>query len=606
MGVMSGIPITLAAGGGGNWAVYLLAVLAAAALVTLVLNKVKLAAIPAYLIAGVLIGPSVLGIVTDSGSIDAIGDLAIVLLLFTIGLHMDLGSMRGGMLPILGVGFLSTAATTAIAWPAAMLFGLGAPEALVVAMAVAMSSTAVVLGLVQSNRELHRVFGRLCLGVLIVQDLLAIVALASLPMIAAWAGIDPVGGAIQSSGADAVPVGESVGVGEAGGAGGAGGVGGVGGAIGMLADTLFTIGVMGLVITAGVLLIPKVLREADRAHAEELLLLVSAAIGLGAAVITTAFGLGPALGAFVAGFLLASTPFKHQLSGQLAPIRDLFMAVFFTTVGLKVDLGTAMEMWWVIALGLAGVTLIKLVTIGGSCWLLGATPSLSIRASITMAHPGEFTLVVLLAATSGFAGLVTSETSAVVTSVVFLALVFTPSVYEPAKSISTRVRGFRPSPLLRVSALGRQDEVDEQAPPHAIIAGFGVVGRSVAEALDRAQIPYIVVELNAETVRRQQSIGRRAVYGDISSPEVLRSAQIKAANAVLLTIPDDDATLRATRAIREQNREVFIGARTSFLSRAMTATQLGADEVIVEEIATAEKMSECVIKRFTPPSAGSS
>jgi len=584
----------------------LLAILAAAAAVAMLLSRIRLAAIPAYIITGALIGPGATRMITDLDNIENISELAILLLMFTVGLHLQSSGYRPAALRVAAVGVGSTLGSILLTWPLAMAFGLSAPAALAVSMAMAMSSTAVVLRILQQRREMHSEHGRTCVAIAISQDLISLLVLAVMPLLAAWAGSHSSNEMIKEPEANE------------------------GMAKGLSLRLSSRRGIAGItvMILVGRMLLPRLLREAAKDVSAETLLVLSAAVALGAAVAAGALGFSPELGAFLAGFVLAGTDFRHQLTGQLSPMRDLFMAVFFTAVGLKLNIGALAEHWWLIALALPLVMLVKASTIGMSTWLGGATASNAVLVGLLLSQAGEFSLVVLDSASD--LGLVTPSQSGASVAVVVLSLVVTPSVADFARRFKER---FNEAPTLHwvishglhaesvAAATAVRAAAEERgekgvhgssggdgggalptpgAPlrKHVIIAGFGIVGRNLAEHFAASSIPYTVVELNPETVRRQRKLGRSIIFGDVANLEVLESAGVHEAEAVVLTIPDDDATLRACRAIRQAAPKVYIAARTPYLSRAIQATELGADHVTVEEMATAKDMATQVMARL--------
>jgi CPA2 family monovalent cation:H+ antiporter-2 len=343
------------------------------------------------------------------------------------------------------------------------------------------------------------------------------------------------------------------------------------------------------------------LAEAAKDSTNELLLVLSAAFGLGAAVLTAYLDLSPELGAFLAGFLLAGTPFRFQLSGMIGPMRDLFMAVFFTAVGLQLDMGAIGGIWWVVLIAFVLVTVLKVLSIGGSAWLLGAPPAVAVTTGVTLAQAGEFTLVVLGFATAAgiFDGLEIVPSAMI--AVVFLSLLTTPPLMSLARRAGALAVSWPQAPWFKRATFARSshdasDTADDDY--HVVIAGFGPVGRALAEKFVARGVKVAVIELNQKTVERQAGLGRRIVYGDATNPEVLQSAGVPTADAVVLTIPDDQAMLRATKVIRGMNSTAFIAARTNYLSKAFLAKELGANHVTVEELATAEVMAGEVLSCF--------
>lgn len=559
-------PSLAAAMGDGAVMRDLLIILATAALVSLAFRRLKIATIPGYLIAGAIFGPKAIGLVNDSSSISSIANVAIVLLMFGIGMHLDRRDLRSGFVPILAVGMISTALTASFGTPIAMLFGLSPTAAAAVAIAMSMSSTAVVLRILQQRRQLRQLHGRIAFGTLLSQDLAVVGAIAFMPVLA---GLAENGSAPEP---DAEPA----------------------RVLSVLASAFISIGAVGLMILFGNYVLPRVLAEAAKDTSHELLLVCSAAVGLGAAVLTGALGLSPELGAFLAGFMLAGTPFKHQLSGQIGPMRDLFMAVFFTAVGLALDLGVMLEFWWVVLLGVFAVMALKSLTIGITAWLLGAPPIVAGVVAVSLAQAGEFSLVIAkVAEANGLFGEQADRVIAILIGIVFISLVLTPSMIARAKFIAGFSAGFPRSPLRRGVVISQdiQHEIEPESVKRVVVAGFGPVGRVVADKLAHAGCQITIVEINPETVRRQSSIGRRVIFGDITNEEVLHSAGVSGADAVLLTMPDDEAVFRATRHIRELNSTAFIAARTHYLSGAFLAKEVGANVVTVEELATADAMA---------------
>jgi CPA2 family monovalent cation:H+ antiporter-2 len=543
----------------------LVVIMAAAALIAVVARRLRLALIPGYLVVGALVGPHALGFVGHPETAEAVSHLAVILLMFTIGLHMDVGGMRRLIGPVLACGLGAALVVTALGWPVGAIFGLSPPAAIAVGGALAMSSTAVVVKTIQERRDLHRPYGRIVFGALLVQDLLAVALLGGVSLLAAWAGLD-----------EAAP-----------------------GAVAL--RLLAGIAGVALMLLIGRALLPRLLEAAARTASGEVLIVVSAAVALCAAATSTYLGFSAELGAFLAGFLLASTPFRFQIAGQLMPMRDLFMAVFFTTVGLELDLLMVVQGWSIVLPALAALLAIKALVNATAAWLAGTPGPTAVLTGIALANAGEFSIVLLAAA--GAAGVVSPTTEAQVIGVIVCALILTPSMITLAPRVAARFAGIGPSRLFgRLGSAGGmhlEESGDESAPPpHVIIAGYGVVGRAVADRFARACIPFCVIEMNPETVRKQSRLGRSIIYGDVSNPAVLESAGVARAVAVVLTIPDHEALFRACPLIRSLAPGAIIAARTSYLSQAMVLHTLGADLVTIEEVATAEAMASQVLARL--------
>lgn len=551
----------------------LLVILACAAGVTIVLSRFRVSAAPGYLIAGVLAGPHALGLVSGTEHVEMIAELALLFLMFHIGMHLDLAEMRGSMRAIFTVGLGTTLVSAVLGTGAAMLFGLSVAAAATVGMALSLSSTAVVLKLLAQRRELHSVYGRVCFGVLLVQDLVVIGFLAVLPALAAWAEV---------SGGDAAAL-----------------AGGAPLLVGQLWEAGLRVAAVALVLVIGRRLLPKLMLGAAKSAAPEVLLVLSAALALAAGLGAAAVGLSPELGAFVAGFLLASTAVRHQLAGQLAPVRDLFLAVFFTAVGLKVDIVAALSLWWVVLLAVGTLLIVKTLVIGLGVWLAGARGGVALSVGVSLAQAGEFSLVVLGSAYG--LGLVQSPVEDKVVAAVIIGLILTPGLMTVGRwAGSGFASGWPTNPWSKRGAMldegGSGDASPADDRPLVIVVGYGPVGRAVAERIERRGGRVTIVELNPETVRRQRRLGRSAIFGDSSNPDVLEAAGIERAAALVVTIPDEDAMMRTTRTARRTRPDLCIAVRSAIMSRAMLAMESGANHVTVEEIATAEAMASAVFK----------
>jgi CPA2 family monovalent cation:H+ antiporter-2 len=257
--------------------------------------------------------------------------------------------------------------------------------------------------------------------------------------------------------------------------------------------------------------------------------------------------------------------------------------------------------WWIVLLGLVAVIGFKAMAIGGCGYIAGMTAPSALTCAVYLANAGEFTLVVLTAAQG--LGILTDAQVGIAVGVTMLSLVVTPMLTEPVHSWAGKVARVPTSPWVKSAALrepassSTESQVGDVSTPelrtlprHVIIAGYGPVGRAVADRLAVSGVSFTVVELNANTVQRGQLAGKRVIYGDITNHEVLEHSGVHWSDAIVLAIPDDEAVLRAIRAIREVSPGIFIAARSNFLSGKFRAMELGANVVTVSEVATAVAM----------------
>jgi CPA2 family monovalent cation:H+ antiporter-2 len=556
-----------------NTAVDLVVVLATAGLIALLFSRVRLPTIPGYLIAGALIGPYALGLIRSVEAVSEISRLATILLMFTIGLELDLARVKKGLFSIVGGTLLATGLCLLLAFGVAFAFLRDAIPALVIAMGISCAATVAPLRIMEQRRELNTTYGRLAFGITLFQDLIAVAMLALLPVLVAWRG----GMAQQTAPEDALRAGA------------------------------FAIAGIAALIVFGRYGLPKVLGEASR-HGGEVLIVISAAVALASALFTAWLGFSPEMGAFLAGLLLASTPFRYQVAGQLVPVRDLFLAVFFTAVGLMLPIGDVAREWWVALIAVGALVLVKIVGIGVASWSLGASARIGMLAAAVLVPAGEFTLVIVSQAREK--GLLDPRQVGHCVAVVVISTLLSPLIAGVGRRLAGRLQRVPNAPWARGSAF-QEDPAEAAARDdaqrtgfHVIIAGFGPVGRAVADAIQPEGVEISVIELNPNTVQRQSVLGRRIVYGDASNPDVLLSAGLETANAVILTMPDEEAMLRACRTVRSLKKDVFLAARANALSKGLMAMQLGADHAVVEEMATAEAMGKEVLLKIKDRMAG--
>ncbi len=569
---------TATANGIAEWSVItdLVVILVSAAVVAVVMQRMRLAAIPAYLIAGALVGPRAIGLVSSPDSLGAISHLAIILLLFGIGLELHLSVLKHRLARMIVAGFGSCLLSIVVGWPIAIWFGLAPPAALAVSMALALSSTALVMRIIADRRELRRMRGRLALSILVIQDMIVLGMLAAIPALAAWAGSD-------------VKLVADPDVRSA----------GNGGALQFVVEALLRVGGVAALIVLGRVILPQVLRESFKGRSLEVMTLAGVAAALLAAVVAQGIGFSLEMGAFLAGFMLAGTPFRHQLSGQIGPLRDLFIAVFFTTLGMKLDPSIVVEWWWVIIVGGALMMVLKAALISGVCWTLGTTASIAIAVGFSLAQAGEFSLIVL--DTAHGRGIIDNATMATAIAIVVISLILTPALVELGGRLARVASRIGTAPWVKSSIL--HDPSHTQLHPsnhakHVIIAGYGPIGCLIAEELERAGINYTVVELNPATVQEQSRRGRTVIFGDVGNLEVLESAGIGNADALILTIPDEEAVLRTCAVARRRAPDIFIAARTRVVSKRAGLMEVGADSVTVDETSAASEMLRAVMDRI--------
>lgn len=481
--------------------------LAAAVVAVPIFRRLKLGAVLGYLAAGVAIGPSGLGLVTGVDRILQVSELGVVMLLFVIGLELQVSRLRALRTTVFGLGTAQMALTAGALAGLAWLNGWKPSVSLTIGFGLALSSTAFVIQMLSERGELVTRHGRAAFGILLFQDIAVIPFIAVLPMLAGQGG-RPSPAAI--------------------------------------AETLAAL--LGVVVVGRYLLRP-VLRFLASTQVPEIFTAAALLLVIGTAMAMEAVGLSASLGAFIAGLLLADSEYRHALQADIEPFKGLLLGLFFIAVGMSTDFNLVaqrpIEVLVLVAV-LMGVKALVLFTVGR----FGRLPlksSLSLAASLSQG--GEFAFV--LFSLAAHAGLLPAQIHSLLVVAVTLSMVATPLLYA---LVSRMVKEGDTRPF---------DEIDVPPSP-VVIVGFGPVGQIIGRMLRVKKIPYTVLEKNWQQVDFVRRFGSRVFYSDASRPEVLRAAQVDKARLMILTIPDEESSLRIAHLVRGRypKLQIFAVART--------------------------------------------
>ncbi len=536
-------------------------IFAGSLLVILVFYRLKLPALPGFIVAGILLGPNALGLVSDPHDVEGLAEVGVILLLFTIGIEFSLSRLKEMGRQIL-VGGLSQMGFTILATLAAGLALLDSWRvALFLGFLIALSSTAIVLKVMTDAGEIDAPHGRLATGVLIFQDLCVVPIMLVLPFLAGKAE---------------------------------------GGMIGLLiALGKAALVVVGVIIAARTI-VPRALREILKTRSRELFLIAVILIGTLTALGTAAAGASLALGAFLAGLIISESDYGYQALAELMPFRDIFISLFFVAVGMLVQLDIIREH---IVLTLVAVAVImggKALAAAVGPALLGYSGRVALLAGVAVSQIGEFSFV--LAREGRVAGLLPDLLYQQFLGVAVITMLVTPFLLQGGPAMLDAVEklvpldrllpGFRPRDLA---------PVHEQIKDHVIIAGYGLNGRNVTAALRSIHVPYLIVELNAQTVRKARADGEPAFYGDATREEILRALGAERARMLVIAISDPAATRRMVRVARDINPGLYIITRTRYVVEIPELTRLGANVVIPEEFETSIEIFARVLAHYKVP-----
>jgi len=527
---------------------YLLAAVAAAVICRLV----RLPPMLGYLAVGVLIGPNAMALARDSGAVNRLAEFGVVFLMFVIGLEFNLPKLRSMRKLVFGLGFSEVALTmlavllgnVTLAWIAAAFgrhWNLGWTSAVAFGGALAMSSTAIVVKLMAERLELDSEHGRRVMGVLLFQDLAVVPLLVLIPAL--------------GSGPEEL-------------------------AREIVLALLKAGALLAILLVGGQRVMRWWLTLVARRKSEELFILNLLLVTLGLAWLTEHAGLSLALGAFVAGMLIAETEYKHQVETDIRPFHDVLLGLFFITIGMKLDLAAVVQRWpLVLVLTLAPV-LFKFALVTGLARLFGAATGVALRTGLYLAQAGEFGFVLLQQAT-GQKLLPASLQSPVLASMV-LSMLATPLLVLYSNRIVLRLASS--DWLMQSVAMTTIAKRAINTEGHIIIAGYGRSGQNLARLLEAEHIAYIALDLDPDRVRQAAAAGQNVVFGDAARLQSLTAAGLARARAVVVSYHDTASALRVLEVVRAHAPTVPVIVRTiddSDLERLQTA---GAAEVVPEAI----------------------
>ncbi|HXE76230.1 MAG TPA: cation:proton antiporter [Candidatus Xenobia bacterium] len=547
--------------GPANILVDLLILFGIATVIAVLLARARQSTIVAYLVTGIVVGPSGMGLISNRSAIELMAEVGVVLLLFTIGIEFSLKKLWRMRQVVLGAGSRQVVLTILMSLGVAALMGLPWRQGLFWGFLVAASSTAIVLKLLFERQELDSPHGRAILGVLLFQDLCVVPMMALLPAFTA-----------QTTAV----------------------------ALAVLTALGKSLAVVGLILLAAHYFFPPLWNHIVRLRNKEIFLIATIFFCLGTAWVSSLIGLSLALGAFLAGLALSESEFAHQILAEILPFRDSFNSLFFISVGMLLNLDFAREHWVLVA-SLAGTIFAsKAVTGAASVLLLGFPVRVAWLVGLGLAQVGEFSFVLLrqgaglnLISESGYQAFLAA---AVVT------MILTPIVIQISPHLAARMPEMRA--LHRFFPEPGEAELESESQPlhdHVVVCGYGLNGRLTAGVLRRLRVPYLVLETNPETVQAGQAVNEHIFFGDGSTREILVKAGVAHARAVVFAISDPFVLGRAVANARALNPRIFIIVRTKRLEDAPELEKAGASVVIAEEMEAAQEIIIRLLELYNIP-----
>ena len=521
---------------GGQLQAVLILLLAAIVAVPLA-QRLRASPVLGYLAAGLLVGPFGFGFIENTHQAEQLSEFGVVFLLFTIGLDMPLARLQAMWRYIFGLGLAQMVATAAAIGIAAYLLGASPAAALVIGSALAFSSTATVLQLLAERGELASRTGRLALAVLLFQDLSVVPFLALLPLLA------PGGSGIVAALALALPKGA---------------------------------GALVIILLLGRLVLRPLYRLIAQTRIAETFAATNLLVVLGTGWLTAEAGMPMALGAFLAGLLLAETEYRHQVEADIQPFRGLFLGLFFITVGMVIDTPfVARHLGAVLALA-AVLLAVKAFILGGLGRLAGLGTATAVRVGLLLSQCGEFAFVVFAIALQ--LRILDHGVGAILIAAVAATMATTPPMAALGRRAAARLQARGASEPERIAA------ESEGLSGHVVIAGYGRIGQIVGELLAAQRIPYIALDQSVTLVEEHRRRDRPVYFGDASRSEVLHAAGIERASAAVITLNQPEAAERIVAALRRSRPDLRIIARSRDAEHGRRLEQAGADDVILEAL----------------------
>ncbi len=526
--------------------------LVAAVLGVVICRSLRLPPMLGYLVVGVLIGPNALALAKDSANVKYLAEFGVVFLMFVIGLEFNLPKLRSMRSLVFGLGLSQVLLTmlgallghALLVWAfshTSMPWQMGWQGTVVLGGAMAMSSTAIVVKMMAERLELESEHGRRVIGVLLFQDLAVVPLLVMIP-------------ALNSSGTD------------------------MAWAIGLACVKAAALLI--ILLVGGRRAMRWWLTLVARRKSDELFVLNLLLVTLGLAWITEHAGLSLALGAFVAGMLVAETEFKHQVETDIRPFHDVLLGLFFITVGMKLDWRPVLDNWFLVLLLTTLPVMAKFVLVAALTRWFGATPGVALRTGLYLAQAGEFGFVLL--ALGALNGLVAPQWVSPILASMVLSMLIAPFLIMYSNRIVMRLSS---SDWLlqsvQVTTIAKKS-IATQA--HVIICGYGRSGQNLARLLDKAQIPYMALDLDPDRVRQAAAAGQSVVFGDAARLQSLMAAGLARASALVISYPDTPSALKILRLVHEHAPKVPVLVRTLDDIDLEKLRAAGATEVVPEAI----------------------
>jgi CPA2 family monovalent cation:H+ antiporter-2 len=529
-------------------------------IVLFIFHKIRAPTIVGFLLTGIIAGPQGLGLIHAPDQVSTLAEIGVILLLFTIGLEISLKDLLMIKKYVLVGGTLQVILTIITVFAILRLIGIPLGESILLGFLISLSSTAIVLRILQSKAEFDSLHGRTTLGILIFQDIAIVPMMLVTPLLpGALDGITESPLVILGKG----------------------------------------LGLIILVIISAKWIVPKTLYHIAGTGDRELFLLSIVAICFVVAWITSLAGLSLGLGAFLAGLTISESQYSQQAFGNMLPLRDALTSFFFVSIGMLLDVNFLLKNPGYIVLLALSVIILKSLIAGSVIALIGLPIRITVLVGLALSQIGEFSFV-LSQVGLGY-GLLSIDIYQIFLDVTVLTMAATSFIIAISPKVADAILRLPIPKSLNLPPPQVWSVIINSLKNHLVIIGYGVNGRNVARSARSENIFYVIIDMDPEIVKTEASKGEPIHYGDATQEAVLQSAGIKNAMVMVIAISDPTATRRITELARRLNPDIYIITRTRYINEMKPLHDLGANEVIPEEYETSIEIFSRVLERYQVP-----
>ncbi len=535
-------------------------ILGVSVVVLFIFNKFRIPSLLGFLLTGLLIGPNGFQLIQSIHEVEVLAEVGVILLLFTIGIEFSLENIvKIGRTILLGGTFQVITTILAVGAIAAYI-GNSLNESIFIGFLIALSSTAIVMKLIQEKGEIYTPQGRTSLAILIFQDIIIVPMMLITPMLAG-----------KSNGMDQSWL--------------------------LITGKFLAVAIM--VVIGSKYLIPKILYQITKTKSRELFLLSIIVIAFAVAFLTYSIGLSLALGAFLAGLMISESKYSQHAMGNILPFLDVFTSFFFVSIGMLMDINFFLANPVKILLFTTIVLSVKTFLAGTTSFILGFPLRTCVIVGFTLSQVGEFSFI--LSRIGIHEGLLSNDNYQLFLNVSVLSMAATPFLVNLSPSLADLLMKLPLPSKIKNGLYPKPESTIGKIKDHLIIVGYGINGKNVAKAARYANISHVIIEMNPDTVRKEMEKGEIIHFGDATQPEVLKHANIKEAMVLVVTIPGSADTKRILSTARRMNPHLHIIIRTRFIEDVKELYQQGADEVIPEEFETSVEIFTRVLAKYLVP-----